>query len=344
MKSLERVLSALALEEPDTVPIGELGYDVTKRIELTGSPELRVFVEKLDLDIVPVELTISTIEHKRTTKMLGKNTWIDGWGIKWQHRNGMDWYAGPGLQDISEIEDLNPPSLDDAVTEPAESLVKYFKGNKALVGLVTGPKLPYLARGIEGYIIDLYRNYDLAKRFMEMNTQYDIEVGKRLIELGVDLIAITGDIAYKGGPLVSMKHFKKVFMPAIKECTNVFHKKGVLVIKHSDGYLQPLLSDLVSTGIESIQSFEPEAGNNIARIKAEYGDKICIWGNIDLSHTLTLGTEKQVEEKTKKLIEIVAPGGGFILSSSNNLNHYCKTENYIALVEAGRKYGKYSSH
>jgi len=343
MRPVERVLSAIYLEEPDRVPIGELGYHATKRQEITGSDDLALFVDKLDLDIVPVSLEYPKSELDRTANRTGEDTWIDGWGVEWRRKDGMDWYKGPGLKDIREIETLNPPNPDAALIDPVRALAKRFKGKRALVGTLTGPKIPYLARGIDGYIKDLYRNFDLAKRFMDMNTEYDIESGKRLVEAGVDLIAITGDVAYRGGPLVSMKHFRQIFVPAIGECTKAFHKLGVPVVKHTDGNLMPIMEDLVSTGIDGIQSFEPEAGNDMEKVKAEYGDEICIWGNIDLSYTLTRGTKNEVFEKVKNLIATAARGGGFILSSSNNLNHYCKSENYVALVRAGRQYGRYRS-
>jgi uroporphyrinogen decarboxylase len=48
-----------------------------------------------------------------------------------------------------------------------------------------------------------------------------------------------------------------------------------------------------------------------------------------------------VKESVKDTIAQAAPGGGYIISSSNSIHPGCKPENYIAMVEAARKYGKY---
>jgi uroporphyrinogen decarboxylase len=360
MKSVDRVLAALRLKEPDVVPIGEQSYDIIKISEALGKPvsspspsidkrmatvrrnveSLSRFIEKLDLDLVPVKPSPPIGEVK--IKWIDKDTWIDEWGAKYRFRDGINWYVGPALSDIHMIDILEPPDPHaTGITDEAELIVKRFKGKRAIVGSLPGEKIPYLSRGIDGYIMDLYRHFPMAKKFMEMATEYNVEVGKRLIEAGVDLVCVSGDIAYKGGPIVSVKHFREVFVPSIRRIVEEFHRLSVPVVKHSDGNLEPILDDLVATGIDGLQSIEPAAGMDIGKVKARYGDKICLWGNIDLSYTLALGTEEEVTEEVKRCILAAAPGGGFILSSSNSYSSAIKFENFQAMIRAGRKYGKY---
>jgi len=359
MNSRDRVLAALNLEEPDRVPIGELGYDLKSISSALGIPidegtvdrrgaierEIRILsrlIEALDLDVVPVGP--SSPEGGPKIKKIDEETWIDEWGAKYRYRDGISWYVGPGLNDPSEIEKLEPPDPDaPGMMDGPEILVKKFKGKRALAGIIPGPKMPYLARGIDGYNIDLFRRSSLAKKFMDMATRYNVELGKRLIEVGVDFIVMTGDVAYKSGPIVSIKHFKEVFVPAISEPARIFHKLGVLMVKHTDGYLEPIMDDLVNTGIDGLHSIEPAAGMDIGKVKARYGDRICLWGGVDLSYTLSLGAENEVVEEVKDRIASAAPGGGYILSSSNSYSTAVKFENFKVMVEAGKKYGRYSS-
>jgi len=357
MNSLDRVLAALNLEEPDRVPIGELGYDLNSISSVLGIPvekettdrrrvierEIKIlsrFIESLDLDVVPVGP--SPPEGGPKIKKIDEETWIDEWGAKYRYRDGISWYIGPGLNDPSEIEKLEPPDPNaPGMMDGPKILVEKFNGKRALAGMIPGPKMPYLARGIDGYNIDLFRRPSLAKKLMEMATRYNIELGKRLIEVGVDFIVMTGDVAYRRGPIVSVKHFKEVFVPAISEPVRIFHKLGVPMVKHTDGYLEPIIDDLVNTGIDGLHSIEPAAGMDIGKVKARYGDKICLWGGVDLSYTLSLGTRKDVVEEVKSRIASAAPGGGYILSSSNSYSTAVKFENFKAMVEAGKKYGRY---
>jgi len=358
MNSRDRVLAALNLEEPDRVPIGEIGYDLQSISSVLGIPinkgttdrrrlierEVKIlsrFIEALDLDVVPVSPSSPEGGHK--IRKIDEETWIDEWGAKYRYRDGISWYIGPGLDDPDDIEEMEPPDPDaPGMMDGPEILVKRFRGKKALAGMIPGPKMPYLARGIDGYNIDLFRRPSLAKKFMDMATRYNIELGKRLIEVGVDFIVMTGDVAYKGGPIVSIKHFKEVFVPAISEPLRIFHKLGVPMVKHTDGYLEPIMDDLINTGIDGLHSIEPAAGMDIGKVKARYGERTCLWGGIDLSYTLSLGTERDVIEEVKDRIASAASGGGYILSSSNSYSTAMKFENFKAMVEAGRKYGRYS--
>jgi uroporphyrinogen decarboxylase len=77
---------------------------------------------------------------------------------------------------------------------------------------------------------------------------------------------------------------------------------------------------------------------DIAAVKAAYGARVCLVGNIDLHYTLTRGTPAEVEAEVKQRIETLAPGGGYMISSANSLTAYCKLENVLAMAAAIRKY------
>ena len=75
-------------------------------------------------------------------------------------------------------------------------------------------------------------------------------------------------------------------------------------------------------------------------MKREYGDRLCLLGNVDLN-ILTLGTREDVDEEVRGLIRDVGPGGGYIVTSGSSLAAYVKPENAVALSKAVQKYGHY---
>ena len=75
--------------------------------------------------------------------------------------------------------------------------------------------------------------------------------------------------------------------------------------------------------------------------KAAYGDRVCLVGNIDCGELLSHGTGELVEAAVARCIAAAAPGGGFILSSSNSIHSSVDPGNYLAMVEAGHIYGVY---
>lgn len=61
--------------------------------------------------------------------------------------------------------------------------------------------------------------------------------------------------------------------------------------------------DIVDCGFDAIQSLQPSAGMDIAKVKKEYGDKLCLIGNVDLNYLLPFGTPEEVEKEVKDLAE-----------------------------------------
>jgi uroporphyrinogen-III decarboxylase len=80
---------------------------------------------------------------------------------------------------------------------------------------------------------------------------------------------------------------------------------------------------------------------DIKQVKARYGRKVCLLGNVGLDYTLILGTPEEVDREVKERIAVAGQGGGYIITSANSLPDYCKLENVWAMSRAIQKYGKY---
>jgi uroporphyrinogen decarboxylase len=80
---------------------------------------------------------------------------------------------------------------------------------------------------------------------------------------------------------------------------------------------------------------------DIAEVKAKYGHRVALKGNVDCAQTLTFGTEEEVIEETKDAMRKGMPGGGFILSSGNSIHSAVKPENYMAMLRTWETYRDY---
>ncbi|MBT4265048.1 MAG: hypothetical protein HOD85_12655 [Deltaproteobacteria bacterium] len=111
-------------------------------------------------------------------------------------------------------------------------------------------------------------------------------------------------------------------------------------VYHSCGNVGRAFDDIMEFGMNGFNPFQPDV-NDIFEYKETYGDKICIWGNIDIGHTLTRGTVEETIDEVKEKIARLAPGGGYMMATSNSITDYCKVENVLAMMAAKEKYGKY---
>jgi uroporphyrinogen decarboxylase len=356
MTGYERFMIALLRKgEPDRVPLWELIIN-EPTLSAWGAKSLEEFVEMEDLDGITIfedmKLeTLGTAEQKelvwrgRTILTGTRQVVRDEWGIIWGITDfGIPYPIDGPIKEPADLKTYTPP--DPEAPHRLQSLreaVKKFKGRRAIVFLThDGFEFPhYLRGGMENLLLDYYDNPRLAHELAEMVIDYKIRLMRSAIREGADTVVSGDDYANQHGTVMSPQHFRQFVLPYLKRSIDAAHDEGVPFIKHTDGNIWAILDDLVQAGIDALDPIEPAAGMDIGEVKAKYGDRIAVIGNVDCSFVLTRGTVEEVEEAVKETIAKASPGGGHILASSNSIHPAVKPENYKAMVEAARKFGRY---
>jgi uroporphyrinogen decarboxylase len=184
-------------------------------------------------------------------------------------------------------------------------------------------------------------NPELTKRLCDAYTAYGMEAAKGYIECGVDAVMLAVDWAMNTGPMFPPSFIEEFMVPQVNTIADYCHKHGVYVMKHSDGNIMPIADLFFGMNIDAYQSIEPFAGMKLSEIKRLYGDKITLMGNVDCGRTLPYGTKQEIIEETKTCIRDGAPGGGYILSSSNTISYPISGDALMTMVETVHKYGNY---
>ena len=176
----------------------------------------------------------------------------------------------------------------------------------------------------------------LAEMTLEIYTDWFATAVKHLCKLDFDFIWVADDIAFKTGPFFSPDVYRGLFLPRLKKVV-----EGITIpwVYHSDGNLLPLIDDLLSLGMDGLHPIEPGA-MDIFQFKKDYGKGVCVIGNVKVD-TLVAGRPEDVEEEVREKIKLLAPGGGYMISTSNTFPRECKLENVWAMSKAIQKYNRY---
>ena len=339
MTSYERFICALARGEPDRVPLYE-GYIDQSIVEaVCPGGTYHDLIDALDLDMVRI-----TEGNVRNFVDEEKRTYVDKWGITFRLGTEMAGHPiGGPIQTEADLEAYTPPDPMDplAYVDVAPALER-FKGRRAVIwrghdGFSAATDL----RGMENLMMDYVLSPDFAHRVMEVCNEFNTKVAVEAVRRGVDVVVLLDDYADKNGPFMGPERFREFILPYLSRTVRAIQDAGGYVIKHTDGNLWSILDMLVDTGIDAINPIEPVAGMDIGEVKREYGDRVCIVGNIDCGELLCRGTTDAVREAVRACIQAASPGGGHILSSSNSLQSGVKPENYVAMVEEAKEYGRY---
>ena len=362
MNGKQRVISALSLEIPDRVPHLELAYneasiikiarcftedlpqpdyiqrmDVVSRVKLFDAALL--VIEELDVD----GLTMRIFPE---TQAIDEEHFRDDWGVTFLlSPHGEPLVVDGPIRGESDLEGYSPPRAGESDLAALRYCAQRFEGARANVLSMQDPfrRSWNLLGGMPNLLICYGTNPELVHRIARIVTDYTLDAIELGAELGADLISMDGDLAHESGMIMSPAHFREFIKPYYAEIVEFVHSKGLKIFKHTDGNHWKIMEDLIEVGFDGIHPIQPQS-LDLADVKRQIGDRICLLGNIDCRETLVTKSTRDVEEEVRNAIRAAGPGGGYILSSSNTIHPEVKAENYIAMVRATHEYGVYGTH
>jgi len=172
---------------------------------------------------------------------------------------------------------------------------------------------------------------DMVKTYVELTINH-CEV--LFYEEGLpDAVWMSEDLGFKGKPFMSPEMYEAILLPGHKRLFDFFHSKGLKVIVHSCGFVEPLVPGLIKAGMDCLQAMEAKAGMDMPRLFKQFGDKISFCGNIDAMVLLSNDKEKIAEEVKKKVLPIIQNGGGYILHSDHSIPPQVNYETFNDFAE-----------
>jgi len=337
MNSTERVHTALRLGQPDRVPILEFAVDEkVARAAVPGCRDVADCMDRLDMDGVSCGAQFETISQN------ADGSYTDEWGVSYMP--GVEMVSHPIRGPIATMADARAYHPPDP-TAPHRlgnlpDLVGRYKGRRAICFHHRAAFMwsAYLM-GLDNLLMNLLAEPDLVELTMRKVLQANMEVVRRAIRAGAEVIILGDDYAGNNGPMMSPEHFRHFILPSLTKMITMIHEEGALCIKHSDGDLYLLLDMLVSAEPDGINPIEPVAGMELKRVKQLIGHQVCLIGNIDCARLLPFGKPDEVRASVRQAIQDAASGGGYILSSSNSIHSSCHPQNFMAMIRACHEFG-----
>ena len=199
----------------------------------------------------------------------------------------------------------------------------------------------------EGFGIErfsrLLKNQKQVRKVFDDRGKFTLELVKILAEKDAKMVLLWDDYGYKNGLFMSPSNYRTYVFPWIKQICLAAHKHDCKIMLHSDGDLSKIFQDIVDCGVDALNPIEPTTANteyDIFKLHEKYGSKITFVGNVS-PMLLTVGSIPDIETYSKKLIRILAPGGGYIFSSGHSINPAVTLDRWLAVMRIREKFGNY---
>jgi len=344
MTNRERVLTAFSKRTPDKVPKWiQSGAHLSKLVKKnTGSDNP---AEYFDMDIQQL------VHYGPTTKQNDFSKYpssydgspVNEWGIK-----SLQGSSAP-MRDFREISDVYEyPYPDVGASYRYEHLPEVVgkvkeKGLPAVSGYECGTfeKL-WALRGMDNFLVDLLEEPEFLTPLIEKVSDLKAQIAAGYAKADVDIVWTGDDLGSEIAMLMSPDVWRKHLKPCVKKIVQSAKKikPDVLVAFHSDGYIEPIIPDLIEVGVDILQAVQPEC-MELAKLKEKYGDRLSFWGTIGTQRTMAFGTSEEVKREVKERIMTVGKGGGLCIGPSHTLEPPTPWENIVAFFEAVDAFGVY---
>jgi uroporphyrinogen decarboxylase len=333
--------------EGDRVPLFELSVHKDLQAFILGRP-IQTVQDEVDFwrvagyDMIPIRAGVRSVvrgyhpavkewrTHGRGAEAGKAGSWVVEDEALIHDRRDFDEFPWPAAEDLGGYNDY--AVLADYLTDLGRLLPPEMKLVVQLGYIFMGA---WHLMGFENFCLKLSDDPQLVQDVIDWLGSSQLAVLEILLHWRdcVGAIWVPDDLAYNTGPMVSPKVLRKYIYPWYVRLVERCHQVDMPVGLHSDGDLRSLLPDLVACGFDCIHPFEPPV-NDIVAVKREWGNRISVAGNIDLRTTLCGGTPADVEAEVFDKARELAPGGGWLVGSSNSIPDFVPVENYRALLDA----------
>ncbi len=196
--------------------------------------------------------------------------------------------------------------------------------------------------GNENLMMTYFDDKDFCKELLAIFHEHTKREIKALLERGVDGIHTTwywSSLSAGWSPAM----IEELFLPMAEELIKLVHSYDKIFYYYDDGNLMPIASKLKEIGIDILGTCAPPpaAENDLAELKREIGEAVCLHGNTDVIDLMLKGSPDMIRENVLEIIRIAGPDGGFIMGTSDSIMDGTPEKNVCAWSEAAREFGKY---
>ncbi len=348
MTSRERVLTAFAHEEPDRVPAwcGASPEFIAKAKAYLGIGNTEDLSIRFGDDFRRVTAPYAGPAHRHPSLGLPEGASCRTvFGV--EHRGvGCGIPINPPLANatLRQVRDYEWPEPGWIDVSQVRTQALQWNGQYAILG---GDWSPFWhdaneLLGMSNLMCLMHDAPEIVDAVLERALDYYFRVNERLLAAAadaVDVFFIGNDFGSQAGPLIGPAMFRRFIAPHLQRLAGLAHDHGLKVMMHCCGSFVPLMPEMINVGIDALQALQPATPDMApARLKARFGAQLVFNGCIDSHHLLIEGTPDMVREKTREVVAIMEPGGGYIVSASHDyILEETPVENVLAMFDAARE-------
>lgn len=194
--------------------------------------------------------------------------------------------------------------------------------------------------GFERFAVAVRKEREFLRRMIKFYENHYCLMVEAWADAGVPGAVYSDDMAYRSGPMLNPGLMEELYGDSMRRITETAHSLGMKMVVHTDGMVYPLLQWFADCGFDGVHSLEPTAGVDLARVKEMIGNRLCLLGNLDITHILVDADKDEIYRAVRESIKAAGEGGSYILAPTNS-HPGISVERLRWMLEAVEEYGRY---
>ncbi len=190
-------------------------------------------------------------------------------------------------------------------------------------------------RGMTELMVDMIEAPQFVDELLDAIVRFNLGILEQVLPLDIDAVLFGDDWGQQSGLLFGARLWRRFLKPRLAMMYGAVKRAGKAVMIHSCGKVQELFPELIELGLDVFNPFQPDVMDPY-QMKRQFGDRLSFFGGVSVQTLLPRGTPQQVRDETRRLMDAIGRGGGFILAPSHDMPGDIPLENMLALIEAVR--------
>jgi hypothetical protein len=220
---------------------------------------------------------------------------------------------------------------DPSVYEMVDAVVAALGADRYIIGPFPRAEEWVQPGGMERSLVEMMDHPALVERALQSSLATAAAEQAHWQNRGYDATMDGTDWAYRAGPFMSPRLWRRFCYPALEANVRAAHKAGLLFVQHACGNNWPLLDAFLEAGVDCYQSIQASADMDLARVRAAARGRMALWGGVQVEH-LVSGTPEEVRQDVRQALE-VAREGGLILGATHSIAVGTRYDNFMAMLD-----------
>ncbi len=277
-----------------------------------GAKDIHGLIEKLDDDIVPVELPY----HSPTSDAIyAAFDFAKKGKIKREHRT----LNAPGffedVTDSSRVDDFDWPDPTEYIDpDECRRVVESAPAGRAVLGVIWSAHFQdaCAAFGMENAFMQMVQAPEMFRAVIDKIADFYLAANEIFYEATrgkLHAVLIGNDFGCQTGLMLAPEMIRRFAFPGTRRLVEQARSYGVKVIHHSCGSIRDIIEDLIEIGVDAVHPIQAlAAGMEPRGLKRDFGDRMSFCGGVDAQNLMVNGTPDQVHAAVRELKKIFPTG------------------------------------